>query len=476
LVAQTVASLHRAALKDINPTPFSLAMSAQGYQPVLDYETMVQSFWASVEAQLKAGYEQLVLPSNIPSPMVETIRELLSKHLGKDVTVELSERHKVVTMKPVGKTEKTHKIPRPANAFILYRKAHHESVKAENPGISNNDICKLSCFLKQNTSFLTRHTAKKVAALWKQEPADVKKLWKVKSEEVKAEHAKQYPSYTYKPRKPSELKRRMTKKKLAEMNFAKEEKVATVHSRIFTSPEYMSTDESAGQTDYGYANMIPTGSVDGARCSPASSIPDTISVMSINAAKDVALTQNAREHADEFFPFQDPDSANDLTVDYQDANYDRQFDLPVNDGHLERFAIDLDAYHQVFGQHMPISRDYAVIESSFSQSVLDEQDTDIEFLASWLNVPENATANLTHEPNRLPFSAQSYLDTGVDPVITSSTPSSVTSWDTEFLQDFGIPIRLTPDQTAIQQARENQRFVAARIRLERLDAESNLTN
>jgi hypothetical protein len=123
-------------------------MSTQGYQPALDYETMVQSFWASVNAQLKAGYYQFVLPSNIPPPMVETIRGLLSKHLGKLVTVEFNEGHNVVTMKPVDKTEKKDKIPRPANAFILYRKAHHEFVKAENPGISNNDICKLSCFTK----------------------------------------------------------------------------------------------------------------------------------------------------------------------------------------------------------------------------------------------------------------------------------------------------------------------------------------
>lgn len=34
------------------------------------------------------------------------------------------------------------KILRPPNAFILYRKAHHEAVKAAHPGIHNNQICK----------------------------------------------------------------------------------------------------------------------------------------------------------------------------------------------------------------------------------------------------------------------------------------------------------------------------------------------
>lgn len=34
------------------------------------------------------------------------------------------------------------KIPRPPNAYILYRKDHHPIVKAANPGIHNNGICK----------------------------------------------------------------------------------------------------------------------------------------------------------------------------------------------------------------------------------------------------------------------------------------------------------------------------------------------
>jgi hypothetical protein len=35
------------------------------------------------------------------------------------------------------------KIPRPPNAFILYRKYHHTSIVSKNPGIHNNAVCKL---------------------------------------------------------------------------------------------------------------------------------------------------------------------------------------------------------------------------------------------------------------------------------------------------------------------------------------------
>lgn len=34
------------------------------------------------------------------------------------------------------------KIPRPPNAYILYRKDKHNEVKSENPDLHNNEICK----------------------------------------------------------------------------------------------------------------------------------------------------------------------------------------------------------------------------------------------------------------------------------------------------------------------------------------------
>lgn len=37
---------------------------------------------------------------------------------------------------------KEKKIPRPPNAYILYRKERHSLVKETNPGITNNEICK----------------------------------------------------------------------------------------------------------------------------------------------------------------------------------------------------------------------------------------------------------------------------------------------------------------------------------------------
>lgn len=38
--------------------------------------------------------------------------------------------------------QKKIKIPRPPNAYILYRKDHHREIRDRNPGLHNNEVCK----------------------------------------------------------------------------------------------------------------------------------------------------------------------------------------------------------------------------------------------------------------------------------------------------------------------------------------------
>lgn len=56
---------------------------------------------------------------------------------------------------------------------------------------------------------------------WKNEDEDTKNFYRAKAEEVKRKHLQDHPEYQYQPRKPSEKKRRMTKRKavaLAELS------------------------------------------------------------------------------------------------------------------------------------------------------------------------------------------------------------------------------------------------------------------
>jgi hypothetical protein len=51
------------------------------------------------------------------------------------------------------------KVPRPPNAFILYRQRHHPRVKETYPDLSNNEICKFSVIRKCITDQLNEHSS-----------------------------------------------------------------------------------------------------------------------------------------------------------------------------------------------------------------------------------------------------------------------------------------------------------------------------
>ncbi|KAK5949961.1 slightly ste11-like protein [Knufia fluminis] len=79
------------------------------------------------------------------------------------------------------------KIPRPRNAFILYRQHQHAPVVAQHPGLPNPDISKI------------------IGAQWKQLSEKDKNEWKALAEQEKARHAQQFPEYRYRPKRSSKF-------------------------------------------------------------------------------------------------------------------------------------------------------------------------------------------------------------------------------------------------------------------------------
>ncbi|KAL1792369.1 hypothetical protein ACET3X_008876 [Alternaria dauci] len=75
------------------------------------------------------------------------------------------------------------KIPRPRNAFILYRQHHQQAITARNPDLNNPDISKI------------------IGEQWKAEGEEQKKVWQDLAQEEKARHQEQYPDYRYQPRR-----------------------------------------------------------------------------------------------------------------------------------------------------------------------------------------------------------------------------------------------------------------------------------
>ncbi|KAF2446724.1 hypothetical protein P171DRAFT_238165 [Karstenula rhodostoma CBS 690.94] len=77
------------------------------------------------------------------------------------------------------------KIPRPRNAFILYRQYHQHAIAAANPRLPNPDISKI------------------IGEQWKAENQAVKKVWQDLAQEEKLRHHEQHPDYRYQPRRVS---------------------------------------------------------------------------------------------------------------------------------------------------------------------------------------------------------------------------------------------------------------------------------
>ncbi|KAK6359462.1 hypothetical protein TWF696_000618 [Orbilia brochopaga] len=77
----------------------------------------------------------------------------------------------------------TPKIPRPRNAFILFRQHHHSAVMAQNPGKSNPAISKI------------------IGEMWKNASEDTRKEWQNHADEEKRQHMARYPEYRYQPRR-----------------------------------------------------------------------------------------------------------------------------------------------------------------------------------------------------------------------------------------------------------------------------------
>ncbi|MCJ1345709.1 hypothetical protein MMC31_003918, partial [Peltigera leucophlebia] len=75
------------------------------------------------------------------------------------------------------------KVPRPRNAFILYRQHHQSAVVEQNPGLSNPEISKV------------------IGEHWKASPQEIQTHWRNLAEQEKLRHQKQYPDYRYQPRR-----------------------------------------------------------------------------------------------------------------------------------------------------------------------------------------------------------------------------------------------------------------------------------
>nr|WRK65006.1 putative mating-type 1-2-1 protein [Davidsoniella virescens] len=113
------------------------------------------------------------------------------------------------------------KIPRPPNAYILYRKDRHQAVKTDFPNISNTEISKI------------------LGKRWREESASIREFYKEQAEAYKKTFMEMYPDYRYKPRKASEKNRR--RRNIIPVKLGNESRPSS--TVIASSPETIYLDE-----------------------------------------------------------------------------------------------------------------------------------------------------------------------------------------------------------------------------------------
>ncbi|PWW71867.1 hypothetical protein C7212DRAFT_367078 [Tuber magnatum] len=75
------------------------------------------------------------------------------------------------------------RIPRPRNAFILFRQHNQAAVVAKHPGKPNPEISKI------------------IGEMWRESSQEAKNLWQRHADEEKKKHLARYPEYRYQPRR-----------------------------------------------------------------------------------------------------------------------------------------------------------------------------------------------------------------------------------------------------------------------------------
>ena len=78
-----------------------------------------------------------------------------------------------------------------------------------------------------------------ISTKWHAESQAVRDYWHDVAHEAKEKHKLMYPDYVFKPRKSSEKKRRMTKKKAAAFTAQAESSVDSGEGAVDTSPQYL---------------------------------------------------------------------------------------------------------------------------------------------------------------------------------------------------------------------------------------------
>ena len=145
-------------------------------------------------------------------------------------------------------------IPRPPNAWILYRRERLSRWRLE-------QIQPILTPLKQSD------ISRMMSALWRNEPPHVREHYEKCAEIAKAEHRILYPDYKYAPKSKEEKARIAAEKREAKKREREEAKAARGAGRRNASGSASSSSSRSPQPDWDSVPLAPVDAPQGARVS-----------------------------------------------------------------------------------------------------------------------------------------------------------------------------------------------------------------
>ncbi|CAG8490257.1 9326_t:CDS:1 [Dentiscutata erythropus] len=112
------------------------------------------------------------------------------------------------------------RIPRPPNAFILYRREKQPAIIAANRHLSNAEV------------------SRRISEMWRSEPEETRREWERYADRKKLEHMQTYPNYVYRPNKnKSKIDKRRQQRKQSSPRDSTDNRSYSISSGATTGPQ-----------------------------------------------------------------------------------------------------------------------------------------------------------------------------------------------------------------------------------------------
>ncbi|CAG8467199.1 22437_t:CDS:2 [Gigaspora margarita] len=130
------------------------------------------------------------------------------------------------------------RIPRPPNAFILYRREKQPAIIAANRHLSNAEV------------------SRRISEMWRSEPEETRREWERYADRKKLEHMQTYPNYVYRPNKnKSKIDKRRQQRKQSSSRDTTDNRNYSISTGANTGPQRRKSTRNGNKIQQEFKNL-----------------------------------------------------------------------------------------------------------------------------------------------------------------------------------------------------------------------------